>query len=156
MFLDVEVAVDQAVAERTGVGAVHRDGVADLPGGAGVLPTHAGGGGALLLLAGLVEDQHRTGRGQVTHGEAADRVAGAVLVPDGLVDQALHPERARLPGVLGHRPAVLARQIGKQAPQVVPGARPGLPAGEQRSEIRRDSSNFSWNSRGTMLTAEAV
>jgi hypothetical protein len=67
VVLDVEVAVDQAVAERADVSAVHRDdSVADLSGGAGVVAADAGGGPALLLLAGLVEDQYRTGYGQVS------------------------------------------------------------------------------------------
>lgn len=45
----------------------HRDdSVADLSGGAGVVAADAGGGPALLLLAGLVEDQYRTGYGQVS------------------------------------------------------------------------------------------
>jgi len=99
VLLDVEVAVDQAVAQRAGVGAVHRDHrIADLPGGAGVLASDPGRGGALLLLTRLVEDQHRSRRGQVAHGESAHRVAGGVLVPDGLIEQPLHPVLALLPG----------------------------------------------------------
>ena len=149
MFLDVKVAVDQTVPQRAGVGAVHRDdGVADLPGGAGVLPSDSGGGVALLLLAGLVEDQYRTGCGQVTYGEVPHRVAGTVLVPDGLVEQALRPEGPRLPRVLGHGPAVLARQVGQQATHVRAGVRPRLAAGEQRGQLRGELVELLLEQRG--------
>jgi hypothetical protein len=136
VLLDVEVAVDQAVSQWAGVGAVDRDhGVADLPGRAGVLASHPGGGGALLLLAGLVEDQDRTWGGQMAHGEGADHVPGGFLVPDSLVEQTLHPERPRLPGVLGQGPAVLARQVGQQTAHVRHSVRAWLTAGEQRCQL---------------------
>jgi hypothetical protein len=157
VFLDVEVTVDQAVPELAGVGAVHRDdSVADLPGGVGVLTPDPGAGLAFLLLSGLVEDQYRAGGGEVTYGVAAYRAKGGILVPDCLVEQALQSEGARLSSVLGDRPAILARQISQQATQVIQGVSPGLAAGEERGEIAASSSNFSWNSEGSMLTAEAA
>jgi hypothetical protein len=38
--------------------------------------------GPLLLLAGLIENQHRVGAGQVADHVPADRVLDGVLVPD--------------------------------------------------------------------------
>lgn len=136
MFLDVQVAVDQAVPQGAEVSAVHRDHrVADLTGGTGVLVSDPGRGGALLLRAGLVADQHRSGGGQVAHCEATHGVAGGVLDPDGLVEQSLHPECPRLPGVRGHGPAVLARQVRQQSAHVRRSVGPRLAAREQRGEL---------------------
>lgn len=93
---------------------------------------------ALLLLPGLVEDQHRAGRGQVPDGEAAYGVAGGVLVPDCLVEQALQSEGTGRSGVLGDHPAVLAWQVGQQTAQVVQRVCPRLTASEERGEVGRE------------------
>jgi hypothetical protein len=56
----VELAVDQRVPGRGSVAEVNGDlGVLDPPGGAGVLPLHAGRGRAFLKVARLISDQHR-------------------------------------------------------------------------------------------------
>jgi hypothetical protein len=45
----------------------------------------------------------------------ADIIAEGVFVPDRPGEQVLHPIRGGIAGVLGDRPAVLARQVGQQA-----------------------------------------
>lgn len=52
--------------------------------------------------------------------------------------KSLQPVGPCMAGVLGHRPAVLARQVGKQAAQIVQGVRPGLTSGEQWGETGRE------------------
>jgi hypothetical protein len=64
-----------------GVGEEHRDlGVLDPPGGAGVLALHPDRMGALLQIAGLV-DQHRVGVGEGVGGVAAQVIAHRIGVP---------------------------------------------------------------------------
>jgi hypothetical protein len=45
----------------------------------------------------------------------------------------LHPVRARVPGALGHRPAVVIIEFHEQAVHHVPAGQAGLPPGEARS-----------------------
>ena len=50
----------------------------------------------------------------------------AVGVPPSPGQQVLHPVRSPVPGMLGDRPAVLARQLGQQAQHERPGPAPRL------------------------------
>ena len=50
----------------------------------------------------------------------------AVGVPPGSGQQVLHPVRSPVPGMLGDRPAVLARQLRQQAQHERPGPAPRL------------------------------
>jgi len=61
-------------------------------------------------------------------------VADGVVVPDRPSQQVLHPVRGGVPGVLGDRPAVLARQIGQQPEH----ERLGAPSGLHPAEPARD------------------
>jgi hypothetical protein len=72
-------------------------------------------GGALLQIAGLVDDQHRLRVAEVLHEVGAHVVADRVLVPDGPGEQVLHPVAAGVAGVLGDRPAVLAWQVRQES-----------------------------------------
>jgi hypothetical protein len=62
----------------------------------------------------------------------ADVVADGVVVPDRPGQQVLQAVRGRLAGVLGDRPAVLARQVSQQPEHeragVPPRLHPGKPA----------------------------
>jgi hypothetical protein len=62
-------------------------------------------------IAGLIDDQHRPVLPQVLHHIVAQVIAHLVLIPHRPGEQVLHPIRAGVPGVLGDRPAVLARQL---------------------------------------------
>ena len=48
----------------------------------------------------------------------------------------LHPVRARVPGGLAHRPAVVILQLAQQAVHHVTAGQAGLPPGEARSDPR--------------------
>jgi hypothetical protein len=84
-------------------------GVLDAASGAGVLALDADRGGALLEVAGLVDDQHRLRVAQVLDHIVADVIADRIVVPHRPRHQVLHAVGAGLPGVLGERPAVLTR-----------------------------------------------
>ncbi|GAA3503338.1 hypothetical protein GCM10019016_104480 [Streptomyces prasinosporus] len=107
----MERAIDGGVSVAGGVGEVDGDlGVLDPPGGAGVLALDADGAGALLQVAGLVHHQHGLVVGQVLQHERAQVVPDEVGVPSGAAEQVLQTVGWGVPGVLGDRPAVLARQ----------------------------------------------
>ena len=111
----VQLPVDQGMPGIGGVDQVDGDlGVLDPPGGAGVLTLHPNRRGALLEIAGLVDDQHRLGVAEVLDNVGAHVIADPVVVPHRPTKQVLHPIRAGVAGVLGDRPAVLARQIRQQ------------------------------------------
>jgi hypothetical protein len=96
-------------------------GVLDAAGGAGVLALHPSCLGALLEIPGLVDDQHRIGIAEVLHEVVAEVVADPVVVPHRPGEQVLHPVGAGVAGVLGDRPAVLARQVRQQPVHECPG-----------------------------------
>jgi hypothetical protein len=90
--------------------------------------------GCLLLdffhVAGLVDHQHRLVIVEVLHHVAAHVVADGVGVPLGPPQQVLHAVRGRLPGPLGDRPAVLARQVRQQPEYQLADAAAGFDPGE--------------------------
>jgi MmyB-like transcription regulator ligand binding domain len=87
-------------------------GVLDPSSGAGVLALHADRGGALLEIAGLVDDQRRLLVAQVLHDMAADVVADGIVVPDRAGQQVLHPIGVESPAFLDPtRPVNLARFV---------------------------------------------
>ena len=65
---------------------------------------------------------------------AAQVIADAVGVPPGPRQQVLHPVRRGIPGLLGDRPAVLARQLGQQAQHERPRPAPRLHPAETRAD----------------------
>jgi hypothetical protein len=136
----VELAVDQGVPGPAGVGEIDRDlGVLDPAGGAGVLTLHPDGALALLQITGLVDHQDRVGFAEVVNDVVAQVGGDPVGVPDRPVQQVLHPVRAGLTGVLGDRPAVLARQLREHAVQErgepTPGLDPTEPAGHPPEQL---------------------
>ena len=69
------------------------------------------------------------------HDVAAHVIAHAVGVPPGPRQQVLHPVRRGIPGLLGDRPAVLARQLGQQAQHERPRPPPRLHPPETRADL---------------------
>src|SRR3954464_12121417 len=84
------------------------------PRGAGVLALHPDRAGALLEIARLVDDQDRARIAEVLPDVVTQVIPDAVLVPDRVRQQTLHPTRVVLTHVLGDRPAVRPRQLGQQ------------------------------------------
>jgi len=116
-FRQVQFPVDQRVPVRAGISQVDRYlGVLDPPGRSGVLPLHARCRGALLDVPRLINHQDRARIAQVPDDIGAHVVPHRVGVPLRSREQVLHPVRRRVPGMLGDRPAVLARQL-RQQPQ---------------------------------------
>jgi hypothetical protein len=66
--------------------------------------------------------------------EPADHAHRRSGVPHRVVEQPLHPVRGGVPGVLGHRPAILARQIAHQPGEVLAGLLPRLDPGEAAAQ----------------------
>jgi len=146
----VELAVDQRVPARRGVGQEHPQlTVVDLPGGAGVLPLHPGRPAALLDEPGVISDEHPTRRpahvtvtvgvGVIGIAEPVQDVAAHVVtnpvdIPVRGPQQPLHPVRGHRPGVLGDRPAVLTFQTGEQTPHIRTNSRPRLRPREPRPD----------------------
>jgi hypothetical protein len=62
----------------------------------------------------------------VLHDVIAQVITYTVGVPHRTSQQVLHAIGAGLPGVLGDRPAILARQIGQQPQHESPGPSPRL------------------------------
>jgi hypothetical protein len=63
---------------------------------------------------------------------------GQVAPPPAVVQVAASLEIPGIRSPAGRRPAVLARQVGHEAAQVVQGVRPRLTAGEERGQIGRE------------------
>jgi hypothetical protein len=108
-----------------GVGQKHCYlGVLDPTGGPGVLPLHTHRVAARLQIAGVVDDQHGVGVAQFVDHVTAHVVAYRVGVPDRLTQQALHPVRTAVAGLLRQLPTRASVHIRQQAEQ----ERPRLPA----------------------------
>jgi hypothetical protein len=121
-----------------GIRQVDRDlAVVDLAGGAGVLALHPSGGGALLQIAGLVDDQHRLRVAEMADHVVAHVIAQGVGIPHRPGEQVLQSVRAGGAGVLGDRPAVLAWQVGQQPTH----QRPGVPPRLHPTEPARDAAH---------------
>ncbi len=149
----VQLAVDHAMPGGGGIGQVDGDlGVVDLAGGAGVLALHPDGVAALLEVAGLVDDQQRSGVGQVLEQVVADvartacssqtarlsrccRLSGVAWPAcSAIVQQFLRaaPTAARAPmrgRAVGAPPARTGRRSGQAARPALSANWQGLPCG---------------------------
>jgi hypothetical protein len=105
-------------------------------GGAGVLPLHAGGLGALLQESGFVHDQHAVVGGEVFGDIGAQVITHSVGVPPVLVEQPLHPVRGAVTDRFRDRPTVLARHRRQQPQQVSAGTSTRLNPSELRCNPR--------------------
>ena len=97
------------------VGQIHGDlGVFDPARGAGVLALRPDGVGALLHVAGLIDDQYRLVIAEMVDHIGAQIIAHPVGVPLRPRQQMLQPVRAGVTTALGQRPTVLAVDIRHQ------------------------------------------
>lgn len=133
---NIQFPVDRRVTARGGVGEVDGDlAVLDASGGAGVLTLDPDCGGALLEIAGLIDDQHRLVVLQMFDDEAAEVVADRIGIPPGPGGQQMPQAiRDRVPGMLGEHPAVLARQVRLQAKDELPCPAPRFHPREPRRD----------------------
>jgi hypothetical protein len=131
-LVEVDLVVDQRV---TCLGGPDRPGgdlrVLHSSGGAGVLPGGPERGPAFLEVTRFVEDQDPVAA-EGGHGLGRDDPAQVAFVPDRAFEEELEPVGAGVSCVFGDGPAVLARQLGEQAGQVVPGVEPGGGLREER------------------------
>ena len=74
---------------------------------------------------------------QAADGPVRSGVKNPLLIAARAGQQVLHPVRARVPGGLGHRPAVVIFQFRQQAAHHVAAGHAGLPPGETRSDPRQ-------------------
>ncbi|MDQ0798334.1 hypothetical protein QFZ58_006822 [Streptomyces sp. B1I3] len=100
--------------------------VFDPAGSAGVLALDTDGVHALLHVPGLVDHQHRILIVQMLQHVLTHVITHTIGIPPGPAEQVLHAVRTRLPGPLGDRPAVLARQARQQSQHQVLYAAPGF------------------------------
>jgi len=98
------------------------------------VPLHPGPGGALLDVSRLVGHQHRARVAEVPDDVTAHVVAHLAGVPFRALQQVLHPVRRPVPGMLGDRPAVLARQLRQQAEDECAGPPPRLHPAEPAAD----------------------
>ena len=88
-----------------------------------------------LLVGGLVHDQHHVTAvlvlacGKMTGGPVRGGIEHPLLIDAGAGQQVLHPVRARVPGGLGHRPAVVILQLASAGRSPCHGRSGGSPAG---------------------------
>jgi len=134
---------DQRVPGRGRVREGHRDlAQGNAAGGAAVLAGRPGASAGGLLVGGLVHDQHHVAAvpilacGKVTGNPVRGGARHQLLIDPGAGQQMLHPVRARVPGGLAHRPAVVILQLAQQAVHHVTAGQAGLPPGEARSDPR--------------------
>ena len=133
----VQGPADQGVPGRGRAGQGDRDlAHRDAADGAAVLAGRPGAVRGRLLVSGLVDDEHHVvlvlACGQVRGRPVRGGVQQLPLVNAGAGQQVLHPVRARVPGGLGQRPAVVILELRQQAVHHVTAGQPGLPAGEAR------------------------
>jgi hypothetical protein len=171
---EVQLAVDQRAAFGGGVGQKGPDlAILRSAGGAGVLALNAGRAGALLQEAGVVADQDAVLGTDGLHHVGAHVVADGVLVPVGVVQQALDTVRTYLADLLGQRPAVFPLQRSQEPGQVVqcpvaglrpaetvgePGMQPGYPLGPRLDLLDRQliSTQSHQRDQTPTVTADAV
>jgi hypothetical protein len=110
--------------------------------GAAVLAGRPGASVGGLLVGGLVHDQHHVAAvlvlacGKMIDNPVRGGAQHQLLIDPGAGQQVLHPVRARVPGGLAHRPAVVILQLAQQAVHHVTAGQAGLPPGEARSDPR--------------------
>jgi hypothetical protein len=95
--------------------------------------------GALLQIAGLVDDQRRLWVAKVGDHVVADIVADLVFVPHRPRQEVLHPVGAVVADVFSDRPAVPAGQVRQQPAHECPGppaqVGPGKPASDPAQQL---------------------
>src|SRR5215213_10673502 len=105
----IESPVNKSVPLARDIGREYADlAVGDLARRAGVLPSHAAGGLALLQKTGLVNDQNGVIRRQVFKRIVAHNVAQSIGIPAAPPQDRLLPPGARITRCLGPHPACLA------------------------------------------------
>jgi hypothetical protein len=94
-----------------------------------------------LLVGGLVHDQYHVSapswpaeRRPTAQPAAVSSIRCSSHAGAG--QQVLHPVRARVPGGLGQRPAVVILEFGQQPVHHVTAGQAGLPSGEARRDLR--------------------
>ena len=96
-------------------------------------PAQSAGG---LGVAGLVHDQHHVSGvlacAKVPGGPVRGGIEHPLVIDAGTGQQVLHPVRARVPGGLGHGPAVVIVEFREHPVHHVTAGQAGLPAGEAR------------------------
>ncbi len=111
---------------RGGIGEVYRHlGVLHPARRTGVLPLHPCRGGALLDIRRLIHHQCRLRVIEVLYPHRPQIIPNAVRHRRCPRQQVLHPAQRRITGVLGYRPAVLARPPSQQAQHERPRPRRG-------------------------------
>jgi site-specific DNA recombinase len=133
----VQGPADQGVPGRGRAGQGDRDlAHRDAADGAAVLAGRAGAVRRRLLVSGLVDDQHHVvlvlACGQVRGRPVRSGIQQLPLINAGAGQQVLHPVRARVPGGLGQRPAVVILQLRQQPVHHVAAGQPRLAAGKAR------------------------
>jgi len=123
----VELPVDQRMPGSARIGHEDTDlAVLDPPGGAGVLPLHAGRAGALLHEPGVIHDQHTIRLAQPVDHVVPHIVTDTVDVPVRPTQQSLHPIRTDLASMLSQRPPILPLEPRDQPRHVLPHPSPRL------------------------------
>ena len=133
----VQGPADQGVPGRGRAGQGDRDlAHRDPADGPAVLPGRPGAVGGGFLVSGLVDDQHHVvlvlARGQVRGRPVRGGIQQLPVINAGAGQQVLHPVRARVPGGLGQRPAVVILQLRQQPVHHVTAGQPRLAAGKAR------------------------
>jgi hypothetical protein len=133
----VQGAADQGVPCRGRAGEGDRDlAHRDPANGPAVLPGRPGAVRGRLLISGLVDDQHHVvlvlARGQVRGRPVRSGIQQLPLIDADPGQQVLHPVRARVPGGLCQRPAVVVIEFRQQAVHHVTAGQPRLAAGRAR------------------------
>ncbi len=131
---DAHAGLVDAIGGVPGLGGVDEKdshlGVLDPACGARVLALYPDGRGSLLQVPGLVHDQHGVLVAEMVDHEAPHVVADSVSVPGRSAEQMPHAGRTCVTGMLGDRPAVLPREVGKQAEHERPRPATRLHSGE--------------------------
>jgi hypothetical protein len=115
----IEFPVEQRVAKSADVGEKDPDlTILDLFGAATILTRHSCRLVSPLGKAGLVDGHHCIPISEVGQDIGAQFVTDAVLVPDGIGEEALHAIGAAFSGLFGELPSIFARHITQDALEV--------------------------------------
>ena len=147
IFRQIQLAVDEGVALLGDVGEKNADlAIFHFSSPSAMLDPDASRMVAPFREAAFINDEHRErgvgsrrlrrkGRwGEGSCGEFAQFIANAFLVPAGTGEQALHPVRSVLSGMLSDLPAILARDLAENRLQVEQAMLVGFRTSEVRTE----------------------